>query len=82
MPMTTDPYSPAKYLGIFQEIPSHDFDHVNAGEIVQRILGSKAMYEERQRVKGVKGLGEEAARRREVLEQEAKRRNEKRAAAQ
>jgi len=30
------------------------------------------MYEERQRVKGVKGLGEEAARRREIMEEEAK----------
>jgi ethanolamine-phosphate cytidylyltransferase len=75
MPLASDPYGPAKQLGIFKEVPNHDFDHVNAGEIVQRILGSKAMFEERQRVKGVKGIGE-AAKRREELEGEAKKREE------
>ena len=69
-----DPYSFAKNLGIFREVPPHAFQHVNAGEVVERILKSRAMYEERQRVKGVKGLGEDAVRHREKLETEAKER--------
>ena len=72
MPHQHDPYSAAKKLGLFQEISSHDFAHVNAGEIVERILNSRAMYEERQRIKGVKGLGEDAVRKREIMEEEAK----------
>ncbi|PBP16308.1 cytidylyltransferase [Diplocarpon rosae] len=44
------------------------------GQIVQRILKSRDMYEERQRVKGVKGIGEDAARRREVMEEEQRKR--------
>jgi ethanolamine-phosphate cytidylyltransferase len=72
IPLSYDPYTYAQDLGIFKEVPAHDFQHVNAGEIVDRILKSRAMYEERQRVKGVKGLGEEAERRRQVLEEEAR----------
>ena len=67
-----DPYTFAKELGIFKEVKDHDFKHVNAEEIVGRILKSRAMYEERQRVKGVKGVGEEAVRKREKMEEEAK----------
>jgi ethanolamine-phosphate cytidylyltransferase len=78
MPHQYDPYEAAKSLGVFQEIPSHDFAHVNAGDIVERILNSRAMYEERQRVKGVKGLGEDAVRRREIMEEEAKARQAER----
>jgi ethanolamine-phosphate cytidylyltransferase len=75
MPMLNhDPYTPAKSLGIFHEVPAHEFQHVNAGEIVERIMKSRAMYEERQRVKGVKGLGEEAVKRREDMENELKER--------
>ncbi|KAK7511144.1 phosphoethanolamine [Phyllosticta citriasiana] len=70
MPSVEDPYVDARTLGIFQEIPLHDFAHVNAGEIVARIMRSRAQYEERQRVKGVKGIGEEAVRRREEMERE------------
>ncbi|KAK8228279.1 phosphoethanolamine [Phyllosticta capitalensis] len=70
MPSVEDPYVDARKLGIFQEILSHDFSHVNAGEIVGRIMRSRAQYEERQRVKGVKGIGEEAVRRREEMERE------------
>ncbi|KAF1988080.1 hypothetical protein K402DRAFT_352897 [Aulographum hederae CBS 113979] len=73
MPLTHDPYKAAKELGIFQEVPAHAFQHVNAGEIVERILKSRAMYEERQRVKGVKNVGEEAVRKREDMEREAER---------
>ena len=57
-------------MGIYKEIGQHDFAGVNAGQIVQRIMKSRDMYEERQRVKGVKGIGEEAKRRRENLEKE------------
>jgi ethanolamine-phosphate cytidylyltransferase len=67
MPLNYDPYTYAKELGIFREVPAHDFQHVNAGEIVDRILKSRAMYEEMQRVKGVKGLGEEAEKKRQKL---------------
>jgi len=70
--MHHDPYSFAKKLNIFKEVPAHDFQHVNAGEIVERILKSRAMYEERQRVKGVKGIGEESVKRRERMEEEMK----------
>jgi ethanolamine-phosphate cytidylyltransferase len=72
MPLSYDPYTFARSLKIFKEIPQHDFQHVNAGEIVERILKSRAMYEERQRAKGVKGAGEEAVKRREALEEEAR----------
>ncbi|RDI85379.1 hypothetical protein Vi05172_g4784 [Venturia inaequalis] len=72
MPTQYDPYSYARQLKIFKEVPQHDFQHVNSGEIVERILKSRAMYEERQRVKGVKGVGEEAVRTREKMEEELK----------
>ena len=72
MPGSHDPYTYAKDLKVFREVPAHDFQHVNAGEIVERILKSRAMYEERQRVKGVKGIGEDAVRKREKMEEEAK----------
>jgi len=70
MPSKFDPYSEAKGMGIYKEIGNHDFANVNAGQIVQRIMKSRDMYEERQRVKGVKGIGEEAQRNREKLEDE------------
>lgn len=65
-----DPYKDAKSMGLFQEVSSHEYSHVNATEIVDRILKSRAMYEERQRIKGVKGIGEEAVKRREEMERE------------
>jgi ethanolamine-phosphate cytidylyltransferase len=68
MPLTYDPYTAPKALGIYKEIGQHDFSSVNAGQIVERIMKSRAMYEERQRKKGVKGIGEEAQRVREKLE--------------
>jgi ethanolamine-phosphate cytidylyltransferase len=55
-------------MGIYKEIGNHEFANVNAGHIVQRILKSRDMYEERQRIKGVKGIGEEAQKRREGME--------------
>ena len=79
MPLTYDPYVAAKEMDIFQEVFDHDFQHVNAEEIVQRIMKSRAMYEERQRKKGEKAVGEEAARLREKMEQEAKEKESQRA---
>jgi ethanolamine-phosphate cytidylyltransferase len=70
MPLTYDPYTAPKEMGIYREIGMHGFAGVNAGQIVQRIMKSRDMYEERQRVKGVKGIGEEAQRIRERLEEE------------
>jgi ethanolamine-phosphate cytidylyltransferase len=71
MPLTYDPYVAAKELGIYQEVGNHDFQSVNAGEIVKRILNSREMYEARQRAKGEKAATEEAVKRREAMEQEA-----------
>ncbi|PSK53126.1 Ethanolamine-phosphate cytidylyltransferase [Elsinoe australis] len=69
-PPGQDPYAEAKSLGIYKEVGSHPYADINATSIVDRILRSRAMYEERQRVKGVKGIGEEAVRRREEMERE------------
>ncbi|KAI9696953.1 MAG: hypothetical protein M1836_004914 [Candelina mexicana] len=71
MPSTHDVYSAPKEMAIYREIGDHDFQTVNASEIVQRILRSREMYEERQRKKGEKGIGEEAVKRREQMESEA-----------
>ncbi|TAQ84997.1 hypothetical protein B7494_g6669 [Chlorociboria aeruginascens] len=70
MPLTYDPYTAPREMGIYREIGTHNFAGVNAGQIVQRIMKSRDMYEERQRVKGVKGIGEEAQRIREKMEEE------------
>ncbi|KAL9131026.1 MAG: hypothetical protein Q9217_000912 [Psora testacea] len=72
MPLTYDPYIEVKRLGIYQQIGEHDFQDVNAGEIVQRILKSRAMYEARQRAKGDKAVTEEAALMREAIEEGAR----------
>lgn len=77
MPLTYDPYTAPKELGIYQEIGQHTFQDVNAGTIVQRILKSRELYEERQRKKGQKADVEAAAKLREELEEEQKRREEK-----
>ena len=58
MPLTFNPYSAAKELGIYQEIQKHNFQHVNAGEIVERIMKSRSLYEERQRIKAEKAKKE------------------------
>lgn len=83
MPLTYDPYLASKKLGIFKEIGNHDFGHVNAEEIVKRILKSRDAFEARQRMKGEKAVGEEAVRMREQMEQEAlKMQSEREKAAQ
>ena len=74
MPLSYDPYAPAKALGIYKEIANHSFQNVNAGEIVQRIMKSRAAYEERQRAKGEKGITEEAEKKRQELQREQSRR--------
>lgn len=78
MPLTYDPYTSAKQLGLYHQVESHDFQNVNAGEIVQRIMRSREMYEERQRMKGEKAAGEDAVKRREELEREALERSQQR----
>lgn len=70
MPLTYDPYTAPKELGIYQEIGEHTFQDVNAGNIVERIMSSRKQYEERQRRKGEKADVEAAARLREQLEEE------------
>ncbi|KAH9906656.1 ethanolamine-phosphate cytidylyltransferase [Xylariomycetidae sp. FL2044] len=77
MPLSYDPYTAPKAMGIFQEISRHDFQDVNAENIVQRILNSRLLYEERQRKKGVKAVGEAAQRQREILEEEQRQKEEK-----
>jgi ethanolamine-phosphate cytidylyltransferase len=52
-------------MGIFGRIDAHAWQDVHAETIVQRILDSRARFEERQRIKGVKAVGEEEIRGRE-----------------
>ena len=68
MPAPFDPYADVRSLGILVETGPHRFQDVNSAQIVQRILDNRAQYEERQRKKGLKGVGEEAQRRREEME--------------
>nr|POF16556.1 ethanolamine-phosphate cytidylyltransferase [Quercus suber] len=69
---TADPYADAKSAGVFIETPPHAFQDVNSAQIVQRILDNRIQYEERQRKKGVKNVGEEAQRAREKMKLEQK----------
>ncbi|KAH7325705.1 hypothetical protein B0I35DRAFT_405065 [Stachybotrys elegans] len=80
MPLTYDPYTAARDMGVYNEIGEHAFSHVNAGQIVQRIMKSREMYEARQRAKGVKAEVEAAARQREILEEEQRQKEAERAA--
>lgn len=68
MPLTYDPYTAPKEMGIYREIGPHGFENVNAGTIVQRIMKSRDLYEARQRAKGAKADVEAAHKTREVLE--------------
>lgn len=74
MPLTYDPYIAPKAMQIYGEIGEHAFSDVNAGQIVQRIMKSRDMYEARQRTKGVKAGIETAAKQREILEEEQRQR--------
>ena len=79
IPLPYDPYIDAKKMKIYQDIGKHEYQDVNAGEIVQRVLRSKEMYENRQRLKGLKATGEEAVQRREEMERAAAGREPERA---
>jgi ethanolamine-phosphate cytidylyltransferase len=81
MPLSYDPYAAPKEMGILQKISSHAFGDVNAGTIVQRIMKSRDLYEERQRKKGVKASIEAAARQREILEEEQLQKEQERASS-
>jgi ethanolamine-phosphate cytidylyltransferase len=70
MPLTYDPYACAKALSIYREVANHDWQNVNAGEIVDRIMKGRAAYEDRQRKKGEKGVNEEAEKRRQELQRQ------------
>ncbi|KAL2758259.1 hypothetical protein ACRALDRAFT_1048096 [Sodiomyces alcalophilus JCM 7366] len=70
IPLTHDPYTAARDMGIMKAVGPHPFSNVNAGTIVQRIMKSRDIYEERQRKKGFKTELEEAAKQREALEEE------------
>jgi ethanolamine-phosphate cytidylyltransferase len=71
MPSTDDDvYADPKEMGIYREIGHHEFEDVNAGTIVQRILKSRDLYEARQRAKGMKADLEAAHKQRELLEEE------------
>ncbi|GAD95465.1 phosphoethanolamine [Paecilomyces variotii No. 5] len=66
IPLTYDPYTAPKHMGIFKEVPKHDFQDVNAGQIVQRILKSREAFEERQRAKLQKAVVEDAVKQKEA----------------
>ncbi len=80
MPLTYDPYTAPKEMGIYQEIGNHEFADVNAATIVQRIMKSRDLYEARQKAKGMKSNVEEAHRRREIMEEEQRRKEQENAA--
>lgn len=62
MPLTYDPYVAAKILNIYGEIGEHDYQHVNAEQIVQRIMKGRERYEERQKAKAAKAVCEATIR--------------------
>jgi ethanolamine-phosphate cytidylyltransferase len=68
MPTTAgrDPYADAKTLGIFEQIPKHDFQDVDASTIVARIMDRKEMFVERQRRKEGKATVEAEVKRKEA----------------
>lgn len=66
IPLTYDPYTAPRQMGIFKETGTHLFQNVNAGEIVERILKSREAYEARQRAKLQKGTVEESVRSKEL----------------
>ncbi|OAX79075.1 hypothetical protein ACJ72_06609 [Emergomyces africanus] len=75
IPLTYDPYVAPSKLGIFRQVDSHPFQHVNAGEIVQRILKSRQAFEERQRAKLLKAATEAEFKEKEELEKQQQQRN-------
>ena len=55
-------------MGLYARVPQHRYAHVNAEQIVQRILANRASYEDRQRKKGWKQEGEAELLRKEKEE--------------
>lgn len=80
-PLTYDPYTEPKAMGIYEQVGPHEFASVNAETIVARILASRDRYEARQRAKGAKADVEEAHRRREQMVEEQKQKEAAAAAA-
>ncbi|EME44654.1 hypothetical protein DOTSEDRAFT_72194 [Dothistroma septosporum NZE10] len=78
MPTSLDPYADAKAMRIFKETSEHEFQNVNAAQIVQRIMDRREEYEARQKKKGQKAVGEEAHHKRELLEREAEKERQRR----
>ncbi|KAF1834949.1 ethanolamine-phosphate cytidylyltransferase [Decorospora gaudefroyi] len=73
MPLAFDPYAVPKALNLYREIENNEYSDVNAAEIVARIMKGRALYEERQRKKGEKGMTEEVEKLRQELEREQRR---------
>lgn len=78
MPFTNDVYTEPKAMGIYHEIGHHEFEEVNAGTIVQRIMKSRDLYEARQKAKGMKADLEAAHRQREIMEEEQRKKEAER----
>jgi hypothetical protein len=69
MEFTEDVYIAPKEMGIYREIGHHEFEDVNAGTIVQRIMKSRDQYEARQKAKLKKAEIEAAHKQRELEQQ-------------
>lgn len=61
-----DPYADVKEAGLYKEIEHHEWETVNASEIVERILRQRIIYEERQRKKLEKAVVEVDLRKAEI----------------
>lgn len=61
-----DGYSYPRRLHILRELPEHAFQSVNAAQIYRRIMENKTKFEERQKKKGIKAIGEAEAKKRET----------------
>lgn len=70
MEFTEDVYIAPKEMGIYREIGHHEFEDVNAGTIVQRIMKSRDQYEARQKAKLKKAEIEAAHKQRELEQQQ------------
>lgn len=63
-----DPYKEIKAVGKFEEIESHPYEGISSSNIVERVLGHREEYEERQRRKGWKSANEKKLEEEEVGE--------------
>ncbi|KHJ31632.1 putative ethanolamine-phosphate cytidylyltransferase [Erysiphe necator] len=60
-PPKVDPYLIPKEMGIYHEIKHHAYSAINASNICQRILRSRDLYEERQKLKALKSINEQTS---------------------